>query len=175
MLFIRHGVLLGIVFFLGCHVVEVVGQGHDQWNVLCMSDQADTDKRMFAECRAVSQQRDELSFRPITMLDVARGSIGQEKFCQWRYGLSKDQVKRLLRLSYVHIVHRLLELKHLSDVGLYELWSLYKDRCWKQKEVARCEAELKAGLQERAYQHCKQEQEKEQEQEKDLDGPYNAS
>lgn len=162
MLFVRHGVLLGILFFLSSPIVAAVGQNSDQWNTLCMGDQIDTDQRMFVECCVVPQQRDDLLFRPITMLDIARGSIGQEQSCQWRYGLSKDQVKTLFKLSYVHIIQKLLELQHLSDVGVYELWLLYKDKCWKQREVARCEAELKAALQERVYQQCRQEQQKQQ-------------
>lgn len=158
MLFVRHGVLLGILFFLSFHVVEVVGQSDDECNTLCMSDQSDTDQRVFVECCAVQQQRDDLLFQPITILDIARANIRQEQFCQWRYGLSKDQIRQLLKLSYAHIVYRLLELKYVSDAGVYELWSLYKDRCWKQREVARCEEALRAGLQDRAYQQRKQEQ-----------------
>lgn len=156
----KHGVLLGILFICSLLSEQIMSKAPDRYCSIQMSepDRSSWSDNFSLSCQLSSypESFSVTSYVPVSMLDVARANINNSSFCQKRYLLSSIEANNLLRLQYAYIVAALLKLDHLTDYGTYELWSLYKDHCWKFWKVHECERELKQKLQERAVRREQQ-------------------
>ena len=170
---LKHGVLLGTLLIFGLLSGQVISQEPDIYCTLQISqfEQLSWSNNVSFSCQSSSypESFSVTSSMPVTMFDVARANIDKNSFCQKRYLLASTEVHNLLRSQYAYIVASLLKLDHLTDYGTYELWSLYKDECWKFWKVNECERELKQRLQERAVRREQQRlQKKEEEKQQQL-------
>ena len=154
-------ILLSLLF-LSCKLVSIDRDCHEG---IIFSDR-DQREKSFSDGFYVGTKpssypdsfRSPCSFDQAIQLAIMQKLVQMPKFCAQRYNLSVEQVSELLQADPADIVEKLLQLDHVTDLGIMELWHVYKHSPWHdkkqrkqyRKQAGNIENELKRSLSLRA-------------------------
>lgn len=142
MLNFKHGVLLGTLIYLAvCQDRLFCHNNANSFHTVQITDNNSYTNPLSFSYQA--HESTEISHKPrLTSFELAYAYITDDAFCQWRYHLSATEIQKLLHLKYTAIIEALLNLNHLSEHEIIELWNIYKQKCWQKKRIQQCQKYL---------------------------------